>query len=90
MNEMIVMISLLFIILNGIDIIQTRTILKLEIESNPIIRFLGFKKFIFYKIFIVIFIIYNFKDNINLLIIVTVFYIWVTYHNYNILKDCSS
>ena len=49
-----------FVILNVVDIFQTREIFIQEIEFNPFVKFLGFKFFIVYKISMVSFVGYIF------------------------------
>jgi hypothetical protein len=82
-----------FVILNVIDIFQTREILIQEIEANPFVKFLGFKLFIVYKILMVSFVGYIFypfnKASGYWMFALVVFYIWVTVHNYRILKSLS-
>ena len=82
-----------FVILNVIDIFQTREILIQEIEFNPFVKFLGFKLFIVYKILMVSFVGYIFypfnKASVYWMVSLVVFYIWVTGHNYRILKSLS-
>ena len=82
-----------FVILNVIDIFQTREILIQEIEFNPLVKFLGFKLFIVYKTLMVSFVGYIFypfnKASACWMSVFIVFYIWVIVHNYRILKSLS-
>jgi hypothetical protein len=84
---------IVFAILNIIDLFQTRIILIQDIEFNPFVRFIGFKLFIIYKILMVSFIVYIFYpttgSNMYWMIALTIFYIYVTFHNYRVLKYLS-
>jgi hypothetical protein len=84
---------IVFAILNIIDLFQTRVILIQDIEFNPFVRFIGFNLFIIYKILMVIFIAYIFYPVVDSkliwMIFLTAFYLWVTIHNYRVLKYLS-
>jgi hypothetical protein len=81
---------IVFVILNIIDLFQTRIILIQDMEFNPLVRFLGFKLFIVYKILMVCFVAYIFSpvtgSRMIWMVALTAFYMWVVIHNYKVLK----
>jgi len=84
---------IIFAILNVIDVFQTHTILIQDIEFNPFVRFIGFKLFIIYKILMVSFIAYIFYpiigSNMCWISLLIIFYIYVTFNNFRVLKYLS-